>query len=69
MARKVFQVLVKEHVNILAIATSEIRINILVKEKYMELAVRALHDSFALEQIKKIRIYLQKDRKISFTYQ
>jgi len=50
VARQVFHVLAKEHVNILAIATSEIRISILVKEKYMELAVRALHDSFALEQ-------------------
>ena len=39
----------KENINILMISTSEIKISVVVAEKYMELAVRALHSEFDLQ--------------------
>ncbi|MEM9850736.1 MAG: aspartate kinase [Pseudomonadota bacterium] len=48
VAGKMFQVLAHEGVNIQVITTSEIKISVLVDRKYMELAVRALHDEFDL---------------------
>ena len=50
VASKMFKVLADEGVNIRVIATSEIKISVLVDRKYMELAVRALHDAFELEK-------------------
>ncbi|MEM0977727.1 MAG: aspartate kinase [Pseudomonadota bacterium] len=50
VASKMFNVLAEEGVNIQVIATSEIKISVLVDRKYMELAVRALHDAFELEK-------------------
>jgi aspartate kinase len=50
VAQKVFRVMAAEQINIKAITTSEIRISILIKRKYMELAVRALHDAFDLDK-------------------
>jgi aspartate kinase len=50
VAKKMFEVLATEGVNIKVITTSEIKISVLVDRKYMELAVRALHDAFELEQ-------------------
>ncbi len=50
VAAKMFQVLADEGVNIRVISTSEIKISCLIDEKYSELAVRALHDAFALEK-------------------
>ena len=44
-----FAALAREGVNIKVIATSEIKISVLVDRKYMELAVRSLHDAFELE--------------------
>ncbi|MBT5418541.1 MAG: ACT domain-containing protein, partial [Thiotrichales bacterium] len=41
-----------EGVNIQMISTSEIKISVIIDEKYLELAVRALHDAFELEQDK-----------------
>jgi aspartate kinase len=41
-----FQVLAAEGINIQMISTSEIKISVVVDEKYTELAVRALHDAF-----------------------
>lgn len=48
VAKKTFQILADEGVNIQVITTSEIKISMLVDRKYMELAVRALHDAFEL---------------------
>ncbi|QFS82359.1 Aspartokinase [Roseivivax sp. THAF40] len=50
VAAKMFQTLAQEGVNIKVIATSEIKISVLVDRKYMELAVQALHDAFELEK-------------------
>ena len=49
VAAKMFETLSKEGVNIKVIATSEIKISVLIDRKYMELAVQALHDAFELE--------------------
>ncbi len=45
-----FEILANEGINILMIATSEIKISVVVDDKYAELAVRVLHDGFALGQ-------------------
>ncbi|NPA52317.1 MAG: aspartate kinase [Aquificae bacterium] len=45
-AAKMFETLYKEGINIYAISTSEIKISCLIDEKYAELAVRALHETF-----------------------
>ena len=50
IASKMFQILGKEGVNILMISTSEIKISVVVEEKYLELGVRALHEGFGLEK-------------------
>lgn len=50
IASKMFRVLAEEGINIKMIATSEIKISVVVDEKYMELAVRVLHKAFDLEQ-------------------
>lgn len=50
IASKMFRVLAEEGINIQMIATSEIKISVIVDEKYMELAVRVLHKAFDLEQ-------------------
>lgn len=49
VAAQMFKVLANEGVNIRVITTSEIKVSVLVDRKYMELAVRALHDAFDLE--------------------
>ncbi len=48
-ASKVFEVLAKEGINVRSISTSEIKIAVLVDEKYLELAVRTLHEAFGLD--------------------
>ena len=50
VAAKMFQTLSDEGINIKVIATSEIKISVLIDRKYMELAVQALHDAFELEK-------------------
>jgi aspartate kinase len=50
VAAKMFSVLKNENINILMISTSEIKITCLIEEKYVELAVRALHDAFELSK-------------------
>ncbi len=50
IASKMFEALAKEGVNIRMISTSEIKISVVVDEKYLELAVRTLHEAFGLEQ-------------------
>ncbi|MCH7672490.1 MAG: aspartate kinase [Proteobacteria bacterium] len=49
IAAKMFKVLADESINIQLITTSEIRISIVIEEKYLELAVRALHSAFDLD--------------------
>ena len=53
VAAKMFRVLAEENINIKMISTSEIRTSIVVDEKYMELAVRALHKAFGLDKASK----------------
>jgi len=48
-AAKMFEVLFKNNINIMAISTSEIKISCLIEEKYGELAVRELHSAFIKE--------------------
>jgi len=51
IASKMFRSLAEEGINIQMISTSEIKISVIVDEKYMELAVRILHKSFDLDQV------------------
>ena len=50
IASKMFKVLAEEGINIQMISTSEIKTSVVIDEKYMELAVRALHKAFDLDQ-------------------
>ena len=50
IASKMFGVLAEEGINIQMISTSEIKTSVVIDEKYMELAVRALHKAFDLDQ-------------------
>ena len=49
IAQKMFQTLAKEGINIQVISTSEIKISVLIDEKYTELALRALHTAYGLD--------------------
>jgi aspartate kinase len=50
IASKMFRALAEEGINIQMISTSEIKTSVVIDEKYMELAVRALHRAFDLDQ-------------------
>jgi aspartate kinase len=50
IAGQMFAALADEGINIRMISTSEIKISVVVDEKYLELAVRSLHESFGLSQ-------------------
>jgi aspartate kinase len=50
VASRMFAALAKEGINIRMISTSEIKISVVVDEKYLELGVRALHEAFALDK-------------------
>ncbi|HEX2197103.1 MAG TPA: aspartate kinase [Burkholderiales bacterium] len=50
IAAQMFRTLAEEGINIQMISTSEIKITVVVDEKYMELAVRVLHKAFELDQ-------------------
>jgi len=50
IASAMFRTLAEEGINIEMISTSEIKISVVIDEKYMELAVRVLHKAFALDQ-------------------
>jgi aspartate kinase len=50
IASKMFRTLAEEGINIQMISTSEIKISVVIDEKYLELAVRVLHKAFDLEQ-------------------
>ena len=51
IASTMFHVLANEGINIMMISTSEIKVSCVIEEKYTELAIRALHDAFALERV------------------
>ncbi len=51
VAAKMFEVLAREGINIMMISTSEIKISCVVDEKYLELAMRALHSAFGLDHV------------------
>jgi len=46
VATRMFQALADEGINIQLISTSEIKVSVVIEEKYTELAVRALHAAF-----------------------
>ena len=48
VAEKMFKTLADKSINILAISTSEIKISVLIYEKYTELAVKSLHEVYKL---------------------
>ena len=50
VAKKMFDVLAQESINIQMITTSEIKVTVVLEEKYVELAVRSLHEAFGLDQ-------------------
>jgi len=50
IASTAFRALAEEGINIQMISTSEIKISVVIDEKYMELAVRVLHKTFGLDQ-------------------
>ncbi|MDF1629654.1 MAG: aspartate kinase [Alcanivoracaceae bacterium] len=50
VASRMFQTLAAEGVNIEMISTSEIKVSVIIAEKYLELAVRALHSAFELDK-------------------
>ena len=51
IASLMFRTLAEEGINMQMISTSEIKISVVVEDKYMELAVRALHKAFGLELV------------------
>ena len=55
IASLMFDTLAKENINIRMISTSEIKISVVVDEKYLELGVRALHDAFGLDNDGKLK--------------
>jgi aspartate kinase len=50
IASKMFGALAREGINIRMISTSEIKISVVIDEKYLELGVRSLHEAFGLDQ-------------------
>ena len=50
IAARMFEVLAGAGINIMMISTSEIKISVVIEDKYGELAVRVLHDAFGLDQ-------------------
>jgi aspartate kinase len=50
VASRGFEALAKENINIMMISTSEIKVSMIIAEKYGELAVRTLHDAYELDQ-------------------
>jgi aspartate kinase len=50
VASKMFSALAKEGINLHMISTSEIKVSVVVDEKYLELAVRTLHEAFGLDK-------------------
>lgn len=54
VASKMFDSLAAENINIQMISTSEIKVSVVIAEKYLELAVRALHSAFDLDKVDSV---------------
>ncbi|MEJ2116064.1 MAG: aspartate kinase, partial [Gammaproteobacteria bacterium] len=54
IASRMFKALADEKINILMISTSEIKISVVIEEKYLELGVRTLHEAFELDQATEV---------------
>jgi aspartate kinase len=54
VASKMFDTLASENINIQMISTSEIKVSVVIAEKYLELAVRALHSAFELDRAETV---------------
>jgi len=50
VAAKAFQTMARENINIMMISTSEIKVSMVIDEKYAELSVRSLHNAYSLDQ-------------------
>jgi aspartate kinase len=50
VASRMFESLARENINIQMISTSEIKVSVVIDEKYLELAVRALHSTFEMDK-------------------
>lgn len=61
VASKMFETLARENINIKMISTSEIKISVVIDEKYTELAVRVLHDAFELDKDYHGRIQIKEE--------
>ena len=61
VAGRMFEILAKNGINIMAISTSEIKISCLIEEKYAELAVRVLHEEF-IEEMEEFETINGKSR-------
>ena len=57
VAQRMFKALADEGINIQMISTSEIKVSVVIDEKYTELAVRTLHDAFELEKDAGDRVF------------
>ena len=53
VAQMMFEALFRENINIMMISTSEIKVSCVIEEKYTELAVRVLHETFGLDNDKE----------------
>ena len=60
IASKMFQILGLEGINIQLIATSEIKVSVVIDEKYLELSVKALHAAFGLHELPQIEAMTYK---------
>lgn len=56
VAKTMFHTLATEGINVMMISTSEIKISVVIEEKYTELAVRALHEAFGLDGTHRPRV-------------
>ena len=56
IASKMFKTLAEENINIEIITTSEIKISVVIEERYLELAVRALHSAFDLGEASSVKV-------------
>jgi len=54
VAARMFETLARENINIQMITTSEIKISVIIDERYLELAVRALHTAFGLDRASEV---------------
>jgi len=56
VAQTMFEALANRNINVKVIATSEIKISVLIDAEYTELAVRALHSAFELDKAAKLKV-------------